>query len=86
MTITPKRRKLNKKHHQPVIQQLNSFLLGQSGGAAVPATNVEIISEGSGYYSMDVEVPITTEWFGGTSPPIMMMLCNNVIDIRLKCK
>ena len=84
MTITPKRRKLNKKHHQPVIQQLNSFLLGQSGGAEVPATNVEIISEGSGYYSMDVEVPITTGWFGPT--PIMMMLCNNVIDIRLKCK
>ena len=84
MTITPKRRKLNKKHHQPVIHQSNSLLLGQSGGADVRANNVEINPEGSGYYSIDVEVPI--EYDNPRPTNAIMLLCNNVIEVKLNCK
>lgn len=64
MAITPKRRrKLNKEHHQrqrdkEIKHNSDSMLLGQSGGAIIPipASSVEIVPEGSGYYTIKVEV------------------------------
>ena len=84
MTITPKRRKLNKNHHHHVTDKSNSLLLGQSGGEDVRAANVDIQPEGSGFYSIEVEVPIMYD--APSSQNVMMMLCNNIIEVKLKCK
>ena len=62
MAITPKRRrKLNKEQHQlqrhkEIKHNSDAMLLGQSGGDLVSASSVEILPEGSGYYTIKVEV------------------------------
>jgi len=62
MAITPKRRrKLNKEQHQrqrhkEIKHNSDAMLLGQSGGDTFPASSVEILPEGSGYYTIKVEV------------------------------
>ena len=97
MTITPKRRrKLNQEQHQrqrhkEIKHNSDAMLLGQSGGAPVDASSVEILPEGGGYYTIKVEVPIHI-----TNPPAAaggavvaapdILYCNNTIDISLECK
>ena len=97
MTITPKRRrKLNQEQHQrqrhkEIKHNSDAMLLGQSGGDLVPASSVEILPEGGGYYTIKVEVPIHI-----TNPPAAAggavvaapdtLYCNNTIDISLECK
>lgn len=92
MTITPKRRrKLNHEQHQrykELKHKSDALLLGQSGGQLVPSGAVEIESEGSGYYTISVEVPIVYDTSGarqGAPAPHQLMLCNSIIDVSLKC-
>ncbi len=48
------------------------------------ANNVQINPEGSGYYSIDVEVPI--QYDNPRPANAEMLLCNNVIEVKLNCK
>ena len=92
MAITPRRRKKEKSEHHQRYKELkhksDALLLGQSGGQLVPPGAVEIESEGSGYYTISVEVPIVYDTSGaqqGAPAPHQLMLCNSIIDVSLKC-
>ena len=92
MAITPRRRKKEKSEHHKRYKELkhksDALLLGQSGGQLVPPGAVEIESEGSGYYTISVEVPIVYDTSGaqqGAPAPHQLMLCNSIIDVSLKC-
>ena len=92
MAITPRRRKKEKSEHHQRYKELkhksDALLLGQSGGQLVPSGAVEIESEGSGYYTISVEVPIVYDTSGaqqGAPAPHQLMLCNSIIDVSLKC-
>jgi len=95
MTITPKRRrKLNQEQHQrqrhkEIKHNSDAMLLGQSGGALVPASSVDILPEGGGYYTIKVKVQIHVDVplapGGGPGAPIDQIYCDSIINVSLVC-